>query len=348
MAELYEQIGFVENFKNVAWYEDGKVSILDRRVYPYRVEFVVCEKHEEIADAIKNMVTQSGGPYVAAMMGMALAADEAKDLPEDEYKEYIEKAAYTLSHARPTTVGHMTEVTKLCKDFIFESLEAGKSRAEIPDLVREFTVEKEKRDLNKHMIQGKYVADKIPKGGTFMTQCYAGAMVAGILHALREQGKDDVKVICPETRPYLQGARLTSSLVKQMGFDVTVVTDNMPGYTIKAKNVDLFTAAADVLTLDGYVVNKIGTFQIALACKYWEIPFICTAAPNKNHPTIDTVKIELRNELEVLSHLGIKATLDGVKGYYPAFDITPPKYVDMIATDKGLFSPYDLAAYFNK
>jgi methylthioribose-1-phosphate isomerase len=132
-----------------------------------------------------------------------------------------------------------------------------------------------------------------------------------------------------------------------MDFDVTVITDNMPGYTMKAKKVDVFTSAADVICMDGHIVNKVGTFQIALAASYWGIPYFCTGSPNRQHPTIDTVKIEERDENDVLEAMGVRTAMEGVRGFYPAFDITPPKLCDGIVTDKGIFPPYDLQRYFS-
>ena len=191
----------------------------------------------------------------------------------------------------------------------------------------------------------QYLVDKFPDDGTIMTQCFAETVVGMFLKVSRERGKK-IKIICPETRPYFQGARLTASVVCDQGFDVTVITDNMPGYVLKEKKVDLFTSAADVTCMDGYIVNKIGTFQIALAAWYWGIPYYCTGWPNKHHPTIDTVTIEERDSNFVLQAMGQQTTMKGVKGYYPAFDITPPKLVSGVVTDKGIFSPYNLDRYF--
>jgi methylthioribose-1-phosphate isomerase len=153
------------------------------------------------------------------------------------------------------------------------------------------------------------------------------------------------KIICPETRPYFQGARLTASVAKDMGFDVTVITDNMPAATIKNKKVDIFTSAADVICMDGYVVNKVGTLQIAIAAKYFGIPYFVTGAPDKGHHNIETVTIEERSPDFVLQAMGMQTTMPGVKGYYPAFDSTPPSLVSGVVTDKGIFSPYDLHRY---
>ena len=122
-----EGVGFLLRYENVAWYEAGTVRILDRRIYPIRVEYVLCRRHEEVAEAIRDMVTQSGGPFLAAAMGMALAAYEVKDRNETEILEHLTKAAYTLSHARPTTAAKMGRVTERALQVAREALKEGKS-----------------------------------------------------------------------------------------------------------------------------------------------------------------------------------------------------------------------------
>lgn len=155
-----------------------------------------------------------------------------------------------------------------------------------------------------------------------------------------------VSLICPETRPYLQSARLTASVAHDMGVPVTVVTDNMPGYLLSHGIPEVFICAADVVTLDGHVVNKIGTYQIALAAHENNIPFYVTSTPSADNPTVDTITIEERDPEEVLHTMGVRTAMEGVKGYYPAFDITPPKLVSAVVTEKGVFSPYDLMKYW--
>jgi len=342
VARLDKDLAFMLQYENVAWYEDGKVKILDRRIYPVKTEYVVCENYGEIAQAITDMVTQSGGPYMAASMGMVLAAHNAKDKKEKEFFEYLNKAAHALSHARPTTSAHMVEAVEGCLVVAKEAVKKGKSAQQaIFDHIIANTEQRYETVYN----MAQYLVDKFPDDGTIMTQCFAEMIVGMMLKVSRERGKN-IKVICPETRPYFQGARLTASVVRDQGFDVTVITDNMPGYVLKKRKVDLFTSAADVTTMDGYVVNKIGTFQIALAAWYWGIPYYCTGWPNKFHPTIDTVTIEERDPNYVLQAMGQQTAMKGVKGYYPAFDITPPKLVSGIVTSKGIFSPYDLEKFY--
>ena len=345
MVRADEGVGFLLRYENVAWYEDGAVQILDRRIYPIRVEYVTCTRHEEVAQAIADMVTQSGGPFLAAAMGMALAAWEVREKPEADILSHLEKAAYTLSHARPTTSAKMERVTARAMDAARQALAEGRSGAALVEALRENALRQINENYIRYTAVGKLLADKIPQNGTIMTQCFAETVVGTLLRECRDRG-NAVKVICPETRPYLQGARLTASCFAQMGFDTTVITDGCAAFALEREGISLFTSAADVITLDGHIVNKVGTFQIALAARYWGIPYFVTGSPNPSHPDMSSVVIEERDPALAMDALGTRTTLEGVKGYYPAFDVTPPKLCDGVVTEKGIFSPFDLKRYF--
>ena len=127
---------------------------------------------------------------------------------------------------------------------------------------------------------------------------------------------------------------------------MTVITDNMPAFVMEREHVDLFTCAADAICLDGYVVNKVGTLQIAICANHFGIPTFVTGAPDIGHETKDTVKIEMRDPEFTLQAMGVRTAAQGVKGYYPAFDMTPPHLISGIVTDRGVFSPFDLHRYF--
>jgi len=342
MIRADENLAFMLKYENVAWYEAGKVKILDRRIYPTEVKFVTCNKHPEVAQAIADMVTQSAGPYTAASMGMALAAYECRNLKEDEQINYLEDAAYTLSHARPTTVNRMTLIVNGCLEVAKETLKRGDK---VDEAIFEHTVNSMNRRYLKIGEVANYLVDMFPQNGNIMTQCFGETIIGMMLKEATKRNKK-IKLFCPETRPFLQGARLTASVAQDQGFDVTVITDNMPAFTMQTKNIDLFTSAADSICLDGHIVNKVGTMQIAIVAKHFGIPYFVTGIPDKELDVIEKVKIEERNPQEVLEFRGIKNTLKGVKGYYPAFDITPPHLVSGVVTDKGIFSPYDLNRYF--
>lgn len=345
MSRRDEGLAFLLRYENVAWYEDGAVRILDRRIYPIRTEFVVCHTYGEVAEAIADMVTQSGGPYTAAAMGMALCAYQVRHETADRALAELTAAAYTLSHARPTTSAKMERVTGGALERARAAVAEGVTGMELVEVLRQYAVERLEKSYADHDKLAVHLAGVTPTHATVMTQCFAESIIGAYLRECRREGKE-LKLICPETRPYFQGARLTASVAQDMGFDVTVITDNMPGYTMKARGVDLFTSAADVITVDGHIINKVGTFQIALCAQYWGVPYYVTGAPDPNHPDLSTVRIEERDPALVLDAMGTKTTLPGVKGFYPAFDITPPELCKGVVTSKGIFKPDELRRYF--
>ena len=328
---------FMLRYENVAWYEDGEVRILDRRVYPKEIRFEICRTHKEVAKAIKDMVTQSAGPYTAAGMGMALAAYEARDLKGEDLLNFLEDAAETISTARPTTSTRLKKVTR-------GSIEAAKKAMESGDDVVEALFQESINSLNRRYSAmnevAKYLCDLIPDGGKVLTQCFAETIIGTMTRTLKEQGKD-VKFYCTETRPYYQGARLTATCISQMGFDTTVITDNMVAYTMENIGIDLFTSASDTITLDGHVANKVGTHQIALVAREFKVPFYVTGMPDGEKKTKGDIVIELRDPSLVLGD----HTARGVKAIYPSFDITPPELITGFVTDKGLYKPSDLKKY---
>lgn len=340
-----EGLAFINQYENIAWYEDGTVRILDRRIYPIRTEFVTCIKHEEVAQAIADMVTQSEGPYVAAAMGMSLAMHECMDKEEEEIKNYMKDAAYILSHARPTTSEQMKGIVRGSYDAIVASINKGKKGQELVDVAFEFAYNYVNNNFAKYTKIGRIVAEKFPEGGTIMTHCYPGTIVGTMLRECRKMNKT-VKVICSETRPYYQGARLTASVACDMGFDTTVITDNMPASTMQNLGVDVIVTASDVITMDGHIVNKVGTFQCAMAAKYFHVPYYCTGTPDPTHKDMSSVIIEQRDPKLVLESMGLIHCMEGVKGYYPAFDVTPPEFCTGIVTDKGVYKPSQVYKYF--
>ena len=339
-----KDLAFMLRYENIAWYEDGAVRILDRRCYPRRVEFVTCRTHGEVAQAITDMVTQSAGPYPAAAMGMALAAYECRGKDEAEQRAFLHAAAQRLSNARPTTAKRMAHV---CETML-EAAEDAWKRGEPVDLaIRRRAIEANNSRYEKIGRIAAHLVDRFPDDGTILTQCFAETIVGMMLKEAKARGKR-LRIFCPETRPYFQGARLTATVCCEMGFDVTVITDNMPAFVMQREHVDVFTSAADAITMDGHVINKVGTFQIAIAAKHLGVPYYVTGVPDTVHPKASDVKIEFRDPAFVLEAMGVKTARDGVKGYYPAFDVTPPELVTGVVTDRGNFSPYELSRYGEK
>jgi methylthioribose-1-phosphate isomerase len=156
-----------------------------------------------------------------------------------------------------------------------------------------------------------------------------------------------LRFICTETRPYLQGARLTAETLAEMGVDTTLITDGMGAAVLNSGDVDALVTAGDRVTMDGHVVNKIGTLGLAVAAHAFDVPFYALVqAPDRLAPTAADVPIEYRSGAEVLSTLGRRTASDRVRGLYPAFDVTPPRFVTSVVTDRGVFAPDRLADYY--
>lgn len=341
MSRVDANLAFMLQFENVAWYEKGSVRILDRRLYPNEIRYVTCQEYSQVAKAIHDMVTQSAGPYTAAGMGMALAAFQCRKERASKQYEFLEQAAQTIANARPTTRDRMLQVTEGC-------LKVAKNQQDSPldQLIFHHTVSAMENRYNRIYTVAQYLVDLIPNGGSVITQCF-GETIVGMMLKVAQENNKTFRVFCPETRPFLQGARFTASVCQEMGFDTTVITDNMVASVMEKEKIDLFTSAADSICRDGYVINKIGTFQMAIVANYLNIPYFVSGIPDLTKK-VTSIEIEYRNPEEVLSFHGIKNTKEGVKGLYPAFDITPPKLISGVVTDQGIFSPYDLKNYQDK
>lgn len=343
MVRMDDNMPFLLRYENVAWYENGTVRILDRRIYPTEVRFVECVSYQEVARAIADMVTQSAGPYTAVGMGMALAAWQVRDRKEAEQAAFLRQAAHDLAHARPTTANRYGQITGRCARVAEEALAAG---ADPIAAIVENTVESLNRRYSTMQIVGDRLAELIPQGGTILTQCFGETIIGTLIRAARRSNKE-FRVFCAETRPYLQGARLTASCFAQMGFDTTVITDNMVAYSMERKGIDLFTSAADTIALDGHIANKIGTFQMAILAKYFGVPYYVTGIPDRDKHGRDDIVIEMRDPRQVLSCRDIPNTVPDVKAIYPSFDVVPPHLISGVVTDRGVYVPYLLKTYFD-
>ncbi|WP_038176280.1 s-methyl-5-thioribose-1-phosphate isomerase [Treponema pedis] len=337
-------LGKLLKYENVAWFDEASniVRILDRRIYPLKEEFVICKTCEDVARAVSDMVTQSGGPFSAAAMGMVLAAFQFKNLPKKQYIEKMRYAARLIAYARPTTSAEMERCTSESFKVFNTLVEKDVSSKDIICALKLNAIEQNNRRYKKNTEAGAAFANIVPDNSSILTQCFGETTVGGFLRRFNETGKK-IKIFCAETRPFFQGARLTASLALDMGFDVTVITDNMPAFLMAEKKIDFCVSAADVITMDGYIINKIGTLQIAVCAKYFGIPYYAIGFPDKKYQTVSGVKIEYRNPEEALYAMGVRTAFpsfsensggvyEGVKGLYPAFDITPPELCTGIIT----------------
>ena len=337
-----ESLPFLNRPENIARYEDGVVYILDRRVYPHTVRFVRCGSYEEVAGAIRDMVTQSYGPKFAALYGMVQAAKRFKTEPASVLPEKMREAADVIIQSRPMN-GSVRRASEAMLRAAEKAAEAGEDIEDAVLRAADAYVEEDSRQMDR---LGKNGAELIRDGDTVLTHCWADTTLVYTLVNVLKQGKK-IEVICTETRPYLQGARLTAAAVTDMGIPATVITDNMPAHIMSLGMVNSFFCGCDRLTLSGHVFNKVGTLQIALCARHFGIPvYVFSFGPDPSAAGPEDVKNEIREGNETLYCLGQRTAAPGVKGFYPAFDATPPEYVTRIVTDTGLYSPFEMRRYW--
>jgi methylthioribose-1-phosphate isomerase len=307
--------------------EPDAVRILDRRVFPFERTWLTCTSYEDVAKAIEDMVTQSLGPLFAAMGGMVLAARSGRP-------EVVREAARRLVATRPTNNGIRDAVASL-----LAVAEAGGDVERAAGELRESY-------LARFRALGEHAAVLIPDGATLLTHCWAETYLTETVAAVLRAGKR-IEAICTETRPYLQGARLTAESLAEMGVPTRLITDGMAAHLMSRGEVSVFVTGADRVSLDGSVVNKIGTLQIAVAAHAFGVPFVALVqAPDRQALNAADVELEDRDGREVLHTLGRRTASDRVTGIYPAFDVTPARFVSVVVTDRGRFAPADVAAYY--
>ncbi|MEU8363756.1 s-methyl-5-thioribose-1-phosphate isomerase [Nonomuraea sp. NPDC048882] len=313
------------------------VEILDRRVYPFEVRWVRCATSEDVALAIERMVTQSSGPLFAATAGMVLAAREARNEPPERAAERLRAAGARLVATRPTN-NHIRDAVHAVLSATYPG---GVERAG-DELVAAVAAAAKAHDdayRARSAALGGHAASLLPDGARVLTHCWADAYLIGTVRAAQQAGRR-LEFVCTETRPYLQGARLTAATLVEMGYRPTLITDGMVAAALADGLADVALTAADRVTLDGHVINKVGTLGVALAANAFGVPFYALVdAPDPQAPTAADVVIERRDGDEVLHMLGRRTAADGVEGYYPAFDVTPPHLVTRIVTERGVFQP---------
>ena len=331
--------------KTVEW-KDKSVVMIDQTKLPSELIFVTYTDYNDVANAIKTLVIR-GAPAigVAGAFGLALAALQSKATTKEDMIKDLEQARKIIFETRPTAVNlawglnKMMNVSKNCQniDEIKESIvEAATTLAE--DDVK----------INKAM--GKNGAELFDNNDTIMTHCNAGALATvaygtalGVVRAIKESGKN-IKVIATETRPVMQGSRLTTFELKHEGIDVSLIPDTAVGYTMANGLINKIVVGADRIVSTGHVFNKIGTYQIAIIAKQHNIPFY-VAAPLSTfdlNSNAEDVVIEQRKSSEVTSIGNKKTAPDGINVINPAFDMTPPELISGIITEKGVIrQPYE-------
>jgi methylthioribose-1-phosphate isomerase len=331
----------------IAW-QDGEVVMVDQRKLPGQEVYVRCRTAAEVARAIASMVIR-GAPAigVAAAMGLVLAARHRTAGGTRQLAADFHRAAERLAATRPTAVNLFWAIERMRRAFA-EAARAGASAAEIASRLEAEALRIHDEDVASCRAIGAHGAPLVPRAARILTHCNAGALATagygtalGVIRAAVEQG-NPVEVFADETRPFLQGARLTAWELVRDGIPTTVITDSMAGALMKRGLVDLVIVGADRIAASGDVANKIGTYSLAVLAAAHRIPFY-VAAP---FSTIDlatpdggAIPIEERPPREV-SHIGsVRLTPEGARIVNPAFDVTPAAYVTGIITERGVLRP---------
>ena len=334
---------FLVRPENVVRYEDGIVRILDRRKYPFTVEFVDCATVEDVAVAIREMVTQSLGPGPTAGYAIAQAAREARSQSASAQKGHIARAAETLVATRPTNDNIRLMVSRVA-EVATAAINQGRSPEEAALLeMAEYWVDLDEQLSGIGLAGAQFIED----GDVVLTHCWADALIIEIFAQALEAGKT-FEVVCTETRPYLQGSRLTADAVAELGIHTTVITDGMPATLMANGRASKFVAGADRITMDGHWINKVGTLAIAIAAGHYGLPAYGVGFhPDPGASTGSDVEVEIRDATEVLHCMGLRTATSRAEGWYPAFDVTPPDLVTAFITDRGAFAPHELRKYFD-
>ncbi|MCO6451457.1 MAG: s-methyl-5-thioribose-1-phosphate isomerase [Caldilineales bacterium] len=311
------------------------VILLNRAKYPLTTEYVVCRSVEDVARAIETMIVQ-GGPPLAYAAGLGLALAEPT---ESAYRA----AAERLLATRPTA-DDLHHLIPAALDRALAALAAG---ADPKQAILAYVNGEIERGNQVSRACGQHAANLLNDGDTVLTHCIAGAALCWMLWIARHQGKT-IHLIPTETRPYLQGARLTAQSAVEMGIRCTLITDGMSAHLMSQGMIDKFICAADRVTMDGHITNKVGTFQIALAAHYHGIPFYVLGydGPDPHTESADQIEIEWRDGREVLYLAGQRTAVEGIEALYPAFDITPPHLISGIVTDRGVFPAHLVRDYW--
>ncbi|ANQ53367.1 methylthioribose-1-phosphate isomerase [Thermosipho affectus] len=324
-----------------------ELILIDQRKIPLQEEYMHCKTYEEVAYAIKEMIVR-GAPAIgaSAAFGYVLGARQMFDKDFDKFIENMKKVREVLANTRPTAVNLFWALDRMEKALIG----FGKPQGLLEFLEEEaLNIAKEDIEVNKAI--GRYGAELLKDGDTVLTHCNAGALATvdygtalGVIRAAVEQGKK-IKVFADETRPYLQGARLTAWELMKDGIDVTLISDNMSGWSMKLGKINAVIVGADRVAANGDVANKIGTYMVAVLAKRHGIPFY-VAAPTStidlNTKTGKDIPIEERKHTEVTHCGGKQIAPDNVKVFNPAFDVTDAELVTAIITEKGVvYPPYE-------
>jgi methylthioribose-1-phosphate isomerase len=336
--------------KTVEW-TPGGVCFIDQTRLPREEVYVTCKTYQEVATAIRDMIVR-GAPAigVSAAMGIALGMMQSPASDAQALSREFDQIAKVIGETRPTAVNLFWAIRRMREKF--DSV-ASQPAAQIKAALVHEAQQMHREDIAANQAMGRYGATLMPASGGVLTHCNAGALATcgygtalGVFRAAIESGKK-LHVFADETRPFLQGARLTAWELTKDGIPTTLIADNMAGAIMRQGKIRAVVVGADRIAANGDVANKIGTYTVAVLAKEHGIPFY-VAAPwstvDMNTPTGEQIPIEQRPQHEVTHHGGKQLAPDGVLVENPAFDVTPNKYVTAIITERGIArAPYGQA-----
>ena len=333
--------------KTVEWTEEGVVMI-DQRLLPGEETYPVFRTYQEVAEAIQEMVVR-GAPAigVAAAMGVALGVRDSRAGDVESLAAELDQICQVLAATRPTAVNLFWAIERMRTHF-----QQLRTEGASLDRLRQGLVEEAQaihdEDIAANRSMGRYGATLIPETATVLTHCNAGALATagygtalGVIRAAVEAGKS-VAVYADETRPFLQGARLTAWELHHDAIPVTLITDNMAGHFMQRGKIDCVVVGADRIAANGDVANKIGTYSVAVLARENGIPFYVAAPISTLDLTMESgqsIPIEERSTREVTHVREIALAPTGIEVANPAFDVTPHRYVDAIITERGIARP---------
>ncbi len=333
----------------LAWTPEG-VRFIDQTKLPLEESYVLASTYEQVADVIVTMVVR-GAPAigVSAAYGIALGALRTTAATPQEFAPEFEKICARLAGTRPTAVNLFWAIDRMKKLFA-DLLSSGATLAQVQERILAEAHAMYEEDIAACRTMGAFGGVLLPEEGGVLTHCNAGALATcgygtalGVIRSAVEQGKN-IRVFADETRPFLQGARLTAWELMEDGIDTTVICDNMAASLMRAGRIQAVVVGADRIAANGDFANKIGTYNVAILAKEHGIPFY-VAAPwstiDTATPTGDAIPIEERSPIEVTHHGGKQLTPNGVGICNPAFDVTPARYITAIITERGVLrAPY--------
>ncbi|HVN80599.1 MAG TPA: S-methyl-5-thioribose-1-phosphate isomerase [Terriglobia bacterium] len=333
-------------FETLKWTAEG-IRMIDQRKLPAEEVYPLFRTYEEVAQAIKDMVVR-GAPAigVAAAMGVALGVKSITASDPETIESNFRIICNKMASTRPTAVNLFWAIERMKKTFHTNLKHS--PLAELQKTLEAEALQIQQEDITLNRQMGQHGASLIPAGANILTHCNAGALATagygtalGVIRAAVEQGKA-IHVFADETRPFLQGARLTAWELQKDGIPVTLITDNMAGYFMQSGRIHCVIVGADRIAANGDVANKIGTYSVAVLAKENKIPFYVAAPTSTLDLSLssgDQIPIEQRPKYEVTHIQQVPIAPEGVEVANPAFDVTPFRYVTAIITEKGIAHP---------